>query len=97
MTDDRKKFIRNINIKSTKLGKNKKILYASVSLVKPLNFYDYPYLWAWFGVPIIQLLFTLLKKIKVVILFKYIFILHFNLYQNYNVNNLKSFVISIFH
>lgn len=54
MTDDRKKFIRNINIKSTKLGENKKILDASISLINRLNFYDYPYLWTWFGVPIIQ-------------------------------------------
>jgi cephalosporin hydroxylase len=54
MIDDRKKFLKNINDKSTKLGKNKKILRNSINFMHQLNFYDYPYLWTWFGVPIIQ-------------------------------------------
>ena len=54
MIDDRKKFLKKINIQSTRLGKNKKILNDSINFINKLNFYDYPYLWTWFGVPIIQ-------------------------------------------
>ncbi len=54
MIDDRQKFLRNINIQSTRLGKNKKVLNNSINFMNKLNFYDYPYLWTWFGVPIIQ-------------------------------------------
>lgn len=54
MIDDRKKFLKNIKFQSTKLGKNKKVLNDSINFIDQLNFYDYPYLWTWFGVPIIQ-------------------------------------------
>ncbi len=54
MIDDRNKFLKNINIQSTRLGKNKKILNDSINFINKLNFYDYPYLWTWLGVPIIQ-------------------------------------------
>lgn len=54
MKDDRKKFLRNINIQSSKLGKNKKILNKSINFINQVDYYDYSYLWTWFGVPIIQ-------------------------------------------
>ena len=54
MNDDRKKFLKNIAIQSTRLGKSKKILKESLNFSNQVNFYDYSYLWTWFGVPIIQ-------------------------------------------
>lgn len=55
MTDDRKKFLKNITLQSNKLGKNKNILNQSIKFLKNVDDYDYSYLWTWFGVPIIQL------------------------------------------
>jgi cephalosporin hydroxylase len=55
MKDDRKKFLENINLQSTKLGKNKKIFNNSLKFINDIDDYDYNYLWTWFGVPIIQL------------------------------------------
>lgn len=54
MKDDRKKFLKNIFIQSSNLGKNKKILKKSLNFINQINYYDYSYLWTWFGVPIIQ-------------------------------------------
>ncbi len=54
MKDDRKKFQRETNLQSYKLGKNKKILNESIKFIKTLDYYDYSYLWTWFGLPIIQ-------------------------------------------
>ena len=54
MRDDRKKFLKNINIQSSRLGKNKKILNKSINFINKVDYYDYSYLWTWFGVPIIQ-------------------------------------------
>ena len=54
MNDDRKKFLKNIDIQYTRLGKSKKILKESLNFSNQVNFYDYSYLWTWFGVPIIQ-------------------------------------------
>jgi len=54
MNDDRKKFLNNIYNQSTKLGKNKKILKESLNFATKVDFYDYSYLWTWFGLPIIQ-------------------------------------------
>ena len=54
MNDDRKKFLKNIDAKSARLGKNKKILNESINFINQVNFYDYLYLWTWLGVPIIQ-------------------------------------------
>ena len=54
MKDDRKKFQRETNLQSYKLGKNKKILNESIKFIKTLDDYDYSYLWTWFGLPIIQ-------------------------------------------
>jgi cephalosporin hydroxylase len=55
ITDDRKKYLKNIQKQSYLLGKNKKILKTCVKLIKKTDNYDYTYLWTWLGAPIIQL------------------------------------------
>lgn len=54
-TDDRQEFEAHKDRMSRALAQDGDALKRSVELLMSLNRYDYPYLWSWMGVPIIQL------------------------------------------
>lgn len=53
--DDTENFRSNAIRQSLALGNDSKLFDHSVDLILALDPYDYPYLWSWMGVPIIQL------------------------------------------
>ena len=55
MADDRKAFEAAQQENALKLGQADTVFDQSKKLVIDLNTYGYPYMWTWFGVPIIQL------------------------------------------
>ncbi len=52
--DDRQEFEAHKRTQSLALGKDDALFKRSLNLFGSLNDYDYPYLWNWMGVPIIQ-------------------------------------------
>lgn len=54
MKDDRAEFAAHARRQSEALGEDAGCLRASMELISKLDRYDYPYLWTWMGVPIIQ-------------------------------------------
>lgn len=52
--DDRAEFVRNSKKQALMLGKDAKIFEQAKETMVALNRYDYPYLWSWLGMPIIQ-------------------------------------------
>lgn len=55
MTDDRKNFSQLARSNAIKLGQDKELFEKSKNVLLDLDTYDYPYLWSWLGLPIIQL------------------------------------------
>lgn len=55
MSDDRKQFAEAAKLNSIQLGKNEKLFKKSKDIILDLDKYNYPYLWKWLGLPIIQL------------------------------------------
>ena len=53
--DDRQEFEDSKRQQSLALGQDKAVFQQSVELFNELDRYDYPYLWSWMGVPIIQM------------------------------------------
>ncbi|MDE0305332.1 MAG: CmcI family methyltransferase [Albidovulum sp.] len=53
--DDRADFMRNSKSQALKLGKDTKVFEQAKETMLALNQYDYPYLWNWLGMPIIQI------------------------------------------
>jgi cephalosporin hydroxylase len=54
-SDDRGEFRRNSETQALALGRDQALFRQSLDTVIALDAYDYPYLWSWMGVPIIQL------------------------------------------
>jgi len=55
MTDDRSVFEANRRAKSLSLGQDADAFARSVDAIVAADRHDYPYLWTWWGLPIIQL------------------------------------------
>ena len=53
--DDRAEFREHTRNQALALGQNKTAFEQALKTVSALDAYDYPYLWTWMGVPIIQL------------------------------------------
>ncbi|MYB40480.1 cephalosporin hydroxylase [Candidatus Saccharibacteria bacterium] len=53
--DDRLEFESQTISQSHRLGKDKQVFSQATETLISLDQYDYPYLWSWMGVPIIQL------------------------------------------
>jgi cephalosporin hydroxylase len=53
--DDRAEFREHTRNQALALGQNKAAFEQALKTVSALDAYDYPYLWTWMGVPIIQL------------------------------------------
>lgn len=53
--DDRAEFSRHAEEQALALGQDRAVFRQSLDTVIALDAYDYPYLWSWMGVPIIQL------------------------------------------
>ena len=53
--DDRQEFEDAKRRQSIALGQDQAVFSQSIELFNQLDRYDYPYLWSWMGVPIIQL------------------------------------------
>lgn len=54
-TDDRAAFEENKRIRAIALGRDRRAFAAAVRALHAADKHDYPYLWSWMGVPIIQL------------------------------------------
>ncbi len=54
-TDDRLAFEEKKRAQAEALGRDPQVFEASLAALQAANKYDYPYLWSWLGVPIIQL------------------------------------------
>jgi cephalosporin hydroxylase len=54
-TDDRAAFEEKKRAQAVALGRDPQVFEAAVKAIQAANKYDYPYLWSWMGVPIIQL------------------------------------------
>lgn len=55
MKDDRQEFENLKQQQSLALGRDDSVFRQSIELFNELDKYDYPYLWSWMGVPIIQM------------------------------------------
>jgi cephalosporin hydroxylase len=55
MTDDRSSFEANRRAKSLSLGQDADAFARSIDAIVAADRHDYPYLWTWWGLPIIQL------------------------------------------
>ena len=55
MNDDRQEFENLKQQQSLALGRDESVFGQSIALFNELDKYDYPYLWSWMGVPIIQM------------------------------------------
>ncbi len=55
MKDDRQHFEDLKEQQSLALGRDEDVFRQSIALFNELDRYDYPYLWSWMGVPIIQM------------------------------------------
>jgi cephalosporin hydroxylase len=55
MHDDRAEFLAHTREQSLAMGKDKALFNQAIELLSTTDKYDYPYLWTWMGVPIIQL------------------------------------------
>ena len=53
--DDREEFRKNSHAQSIALGKDDVVFEQALTALMAADKYDYPYLWTWMGVPIIQL------------------------------------------
>lgn len=53
--DDRAEFEKSKRQQALALGQDEAVFSQSVELFTQLDRYDYPYLWSWMGVPIIQM------------------------------------------
>jgi len=53
--DDRQEFEAHKRDMSTALGKDEAAFRQAIDMVVTLDKFDYPYLWSWMGVPIIQM------------------------------------------
>ena len=54
-TDDRAAFEEKKRVQALALGRDRRTFEAAVDALHAADRYDYPYLWSWMGVPIIQL------------------------------------------
>ena len=54
-TDDRATFEEKKRAQAIALGRDRRAFEAAVQALHAADKYDYPYLWSWMGVPIIQL------------------------------------------
>jgi cephalosporin hydroxylase len=54
-TDDRSAFEQKKSVQAVALGRDQQVFEIALKALQAADKYDYPYLWSWMGVPIIQL------------------------------------------
>ena len=53
--DDRAAFEEKKRVQALALGRDRRTFEAAVDALHAADRYDYPYLWSWMGVPVVQL------------------------------------------